>query len=452
MITSINPYTGKKIKSYNEFDLAQINRAMEEAQQGFLSWRDTNLIERTKLMLKVSDIMGKRKAEYAELISIEMGKPITQSIAEIEKCAWLCKYYTENTELFLKEEVIETDAYQSYVRYDPLGIILGVMPWNFPFWQVFRFAVPTVLAGNVVLLKHASNVMGCAFLIEEIFKEAGFPKACFQNLCIGSKKVSTIIDDNRVKGVSLTGSKPAGSAVATTAAAQIKPSLLELGGSNALVVLEDANIEESVKSCISARFMNTGQSCIAGKRLLLHKKIEEEFLEKFIAEVEKLKVGDPLDAETYIGVLAKEDLAETLEKQVKESVKMGAKVILGGKRNTTFFEPTILTHVTENMPVFKEETFGPVIGITVFENEKEALHLVNKSNFGLGASIFTEDLKRAKKLIPQVEDGAVFVNSLVKSDPRLPFGGTKISGYGRELSKEGIRAFTNIKTVYINKY
>ncbi len=326
------------------------------------------------------------------------------------------------------------------------------MPWNYPFWQVFRFIAPALMAGNVGVLKHASNVMRCAENIEQAILNAGFPEGCFQNLIISSKKVEQVVRDKRVKAVTLTGSKPAGSSVASIAGEEIKKSVLELGGSNALVVFEDANITETVKTCVQARFQNTGQSCIAGKRLIVQESIYEQFLEEFITQVRELKSGDPMDEDTYIGVLAREDLAIELEEQLEKSKKKGAKVVLGGKRNKAYFEPTIVINVDKKSPIFKEETFGPLIAVTSFNSDMEAIDLVNRSVFGLGVSIFTEDYERAKALIPQFEDGAVFVNDLVKSDPRLPFGGTKESGYGRELSSHGIKEFLNRKTVYINKY
>jgi len=331
-------------------------------------------------------------------------------------------------------------------------VILAVMPWNYPFWQVFRFAAPAMMAGNVGVLKHASNVMGCAELIEEAFLEAGFPKGCFQNLIISSKKVSKVIENQHLKAVTLTGSKPAGSGVASQAGSEIKKTVLELGGSNAMVVFEDAHIEKTVDTCVQARFQNTGQSCIAGKRLLIHESIYDKFVERFLTKVRELNIGDPTDKNTYIGVLAREDLAEDLEKQLEKSKKKGAKVILGGHRDRAYFGPTVVVNVSPKMPIFKEETFGPLMAITSFKTDMEAIDLVNASDFGLGVSIFTEDFDRAEAMVPQFEDGAVFVNELVKSDPRLPFGGTKISGYGRELSEDGIREFVNRKTVYFNKY
>ncbi|MDT0641734.1 NAD-dependent succinate-semialdehyde dehydrogenase [Zunongwangia sp. F363] len=452
MIISKNPYNGEEIEKFEEYTKEQIDKALDTANSTFKTWSKTPFEERSKLMKAAAEELKDNKEEYARDISLEMGKPIKQSIAEIEKCAWVCEYYAENAEKHLADEQIETEAANSYVSYEPLGVVLAVMPWNFPFWQVFRFAAPALMAGNIGVLKHASNVMRSANNIQKVFERAGFPKGCFQNLVIGSKKVEDIIKDKRVKAVTLTGSKPAGSAVAAVAGKKIKKSVLELGGSNALVVFEDANLEEAVKTCVQARYQNTGQSCIAGKRLLLHKNIKDNFLKQFIEEVKSLKSGDPLDEETYIGVLAREDLAEDLEDQVKRSVEQGAEILLGGKRDKAYYEPTVVDNVTKDMPVFKEETFGPAISVTTFEDEKEAVELVNSSSFGLGVSIFTENFDFAKKLVPQFDDGAVFINELVKSDPRLPFGGTKESGYGRELSEHGIREFVNRKTVYFNKY
>lgn len=452
MIVSKNPYTGEEVFSIKEFTSQEIDASIEAANERFKSWRNTTIAERAGLMEKAAVELENNKDVYAKSITMEMGKPISQAIAEIEKCAWVCRYYAENAEEHLKNEIIETDASKSYISYEPIGVVLGIMPWNYPFWQVFRFAAPTLMAGNVGILKHASNVMQSAGNIQKVFEDAGFPKNCFTNIPVGSDKIEDILKDKRIKAVSLTGSKPAGSAVASTAGEQIKKSVLELGGSNALVVFEDANIEKAVETCIQARFQNMGQSCIAGKRLLLHKSIEKEFLEHFVEKTKALKSGDPMKEDTFLGVMAREDLAEELEEQVKNSIKEGAGVLLGGNRRGTYFEPTILTGVTSKMPVFREETFGPVIGVTIFESDEEAVNLVNSSDFGLGVSIFTEDRKRAESLVPKFEDGAVFINDLVKSDPRLPFGGTKTSGYGRELSIHGIREFVNKKTVYFNQY
>ncbi|HSI69165.1 MAG TPA: NAD-dependent succinate-semialdehyde dehydrogenase [Gillisia sp.] len=451
MITSTNPYTGEKIATAQEFTREQIELALKYADDRFQSWKKTSFKERATLMHQAAKELKENSREYAETITAEMGKPITQSIAEVEKCAWVCEYYANNAEAHLESENIETDAHKSYVSYEPIGVVLAVMPWNYPFWQVFRFAAPALMAGNIGVLKHASNVMQSAGNIENVFKRAGFPKGCFQNLPIGSDRVEEVIKDKRIKAVSLTGSTPAGSAVAGVAGAEIKKSVLELGGSNALVILKDANLHKAAETCIQARFQNTGQSCIAGKRLLLHKDIAKNFMEIFLKMVKDLKSGDPKEKDTFIGVLAREDLAEDLEKQVNDSVKAGAKILIGGKRKGTYFEPTVLTGVTREMPVFAEETFGPVIGVTIFSTEDEAVELVNSSQFGLGVSVFTDDLEKAEAMVPLFEDGAVFINELVKSDPRLPFGGTKISGYGRELSIQGIREFVNKKTVYIKK-
>ena len=448
MIESKNPYTGEVIDKFKELTKPQIDQALEKADSRFKKWRKTSFKERAELMLKAAAELKKNKDEYARDISLEMGKPIAQAISEIEKCAWVCEYYAENAEKHLSKKKIETDASKSYVSYEPIGVVLAVMPWNYPFWQVFRFAAPGLMAGNIGILKHASSVMRSANNIQKVFERAGFPEGCFQNLVLGSSKIEDVIRDPRVKAVTLTGSKPAGAAVASTAGEEIKKSVLELGGSNALVVFKDANIKESVKTCVMARFQNTGQSCIAGKRLILHEKIYDEFLEEFVKQVRELKSGDPLDEDTFIGTLAREDLAEELEQQIKDSVQDGAKIILGGKRDRAYLEPTILTGVTPGMKMFTEETFGPAIGVTKFKDDKEAVELVNASNFGLGVSIFTEDMDFAEKLVPEFEDGAVFVNELVKSDPRLPFGGTKVSGHGRELSEDGIKEFVNKKTVF----
>ena len=452
MITSKNPYTGEVIEEFKEYTKEEINNAIKKADDRYKTWRKVSFSEKSKLLKNAAKELRDNKQSYAEDITKEMGKPIAQALAEIEKCAWVCEYYAENAENHLAKEIIETDAQKSYVSYEPIGIVLAIMPWNYPFWQVFRFAAPALMAGNIGLLKHASNVMRSANNIQKVFERAGFPDGCFQNLVISSSKIEDILKDKRVKAVTLTGSKPAGSAVAATAGSEIKKSVLELGGSNALVVFKDANIAEAVKTCVQARFQNTGQSCIAGKRLLLHESIEDEFMEEFVKQVRELKSGDTMDEDTFIGTLAREDLAEDLEKQIQDSVKQGAKIVLGGKRDKAYYEPTIITNVKKGMPVFDQETFGPAMAVTTFKEDQEAIDLVNYSDFGLGVSIFTEDFTFAEKIVPAFEDGAVFVNELVKSDPRLPFGGTKISGYGRELSSHGIQEFINRKTVYFNKY
>lgn len=449
MKISINPFNNQKLYEFEELNAVQLEERIVQAQSAFQDWKTTSFSERSKLIRAVARDLMENTKEYAEIITLEMGKPIVQSLAEIEKCAWVCEYYATHAEDQLKDEIITTDAAKSYVRYEPLGPVLAIMPWNFPFWQVFRFAVPNLMAGNVGVLKHASNVMKSAEMIQRIFEKAGFPKGCFQNLIIHNDKVKSVIENDFIKAVTLTGSTPVGAFVASIAGSSIKKTVLELGGNNALVVFEDAQLERTLDSCVQARFQNTGQSCIAGKRLLVQNRIAMKFIQGFKNKVAQLRSGDPLDKDTFIGVLAREDLAVDLEKQVKESIKMGAALILGGKRNGTYFEPTILMDVTRDMPIFREETFGPVIGITIFETEEEAMNLVNDSDFGLGVSLFTSNRERMERLIPQCNEGAVFINELVKSDPRLPFGGIKTSGYGRELSAHGIREFMNRKTVYI---
>ncbi|MET4082250.1 succinate-semialdehyde dehydrogenase/glutarate-semialdehyde dehydrogenase [Pedobacter sp. UYP30] len=452
MLKSINPYSSKQIYEVEELNKSEIEKAIKNADDRYHIWRETPISERKKLMKAAAAELRKNSKEYATTITAEMGKPITQSLAEVEKCALVCEFYAENAEAQLANKLIETEAHESYVSYEPIGVVLAVMPWNYPFWQVFRFAAPALMAGNVGVLKHASNVMQCANNIEQVFKRAGFAEGCFTNLPIKSGQIADIIKNKYIKAVTLTGSETAGKAVAAAAGAEIKKSVLELGGNNALVVFNDCNLEQTVKTCVQARFQNTGQSCIAGKRLLLHASIEKVFIEKFVAAVSNLKVGNPMESDTFISTMARVDLAEELEKQLDQSLKQGAKILVGGKRDGAFFEPTVLGNVTKDMCVFTEETFGPVIGITIFESDEEAIALVNQSKFGLGVSIFTEDLAKAKRLVSKFEDGAVFVNELVKSDPRLPFGGTKTSGYGRELSIDGIQEFVNKKTVYINKF
>ena len=449
--TSLNPYTGKELKTYKNHTKKEISEIIDKADAGFYSWRKTSFSERKKLMLAAASELKKNKIEYAETMTLEMGKPISQAIAEVEKCAWVCEFYAENAEKQLQNEIIKTDAHKSYVSYEPLGVVLAIMPWNYPFWQVFRFAAPALMAGNIGVLKHASNVFGSALNIEKVFKRAGFPENCFTTLLVGSDAIESIIENVKVKAVTLTGSGPAGASVASIAGKNIKKTVLELGGNNALIVLKDCNMEKTIATCVQARFQNTGQSCIAGKRLLIDESISEEFIEKMVVKVRELKSGDPMDEQTYIGTLAREDLAKDLEKQVNASVKAGAKIVIGGKRQGAYFEPTILTNVTKEMRAFKEETFGPALSVTTFKTIEEAVELSNNSKFGLGVSLFTKNIEEAEKLTFQFDEGAVFINELVKSDPRLPFGGIKQSGYGRELSEHGIREFMNRKTVFINK-
>lgn len=417
-----------------------------------LSWRNLSVQNRVSFLPQLAQLLLEKKEEYANCITTEMHKPISQAIAEVEKCALLCNYYYENAETFLATKHIKTEASESFVTYEPLGVILGVMPWNFPFWQVFRFAVPTLIAGNTVLVKHASNVPKSAQLIQEIFEQAGFPKGCYQDLPIPGSEVANIIANPILKAVSLTGSEQAGIAVATEAGKHLKKCVLELGGSNAFIILEDANLEKTVAIAVNARMQNAGQSCIAAKRFLVHENIAEEFTDKLKVAILNLKTGNPLDKETQIGSLARVDLAEELEVQVQKSIQMGAKLVVGGNRKDAFYEPTILTNITTEMPVFNEETFGPLAAIITFKTLEEAIELSNQSEFGLGVSIFTQNIDFIKTKISVFNEGAVFINEMVKSDPRLPFGGIKKSGYGRELAEDGIKEFVNVKTVVINTF
>lgn len=452
MVISKNPYNGKDLFTFRELTEKELEDRIGLAEEAFRLWKEQSVKQRCALLKQAGVVLRSRQGELAQTMTQEMGKPISQGMAEIEKCAWLCDYYAREAPGQLAEEFYETEAARSYVRFDPLGVVLGVMPWNYPFWQVFRFAAPALTAGNTALLKHASNVWKCGELLEQVFHEAGYPDGVFQFLPIGSNRVGQVLEHPAVQGVSLTGSTPAGTAVASRAGSLIKKSVLELGGSNALVVFEDAALEKTIDTCIQARFQNTGQSCIAGKRLLLHEKIADRFLPILREKVMALRSGDPTDPGTFVGVLAREDLAVDLELQMQQSLAQGARLLCGGRRQGAYFEPTVLTGVKPGMAVFDEETFGPLLAVTTFTTEQEAVDLVNQSEFGLGVSLFTASEERARRLIPALNEGAVFVNELVKSDPRLPFGGVKISGYGRELSREGIREFVNKKTVFIAGY
>ena len=446
---SINPYNGEKVGRYTAHTPEQLETILNRAGEAFKTWSREPLSRRTQLIQKAGQVLRDNVEEYAQMITLEMGKPISESRAEINKCAWVCDYYAENAEDFLRQEVIETDARQSFVRNDPMGTVLAIMPWNFPFWQVFRFAAPTLTAGNTGLLKHAPNVFGCATMIEKVFTKAGFPEGVFQNLIVHHDQTENIIAHEAVKAVTLTGSEMAGSAVATLAGKYIKKSLLELGGNNSFIVWEDADIDQAVKTAVSARMLNCGQSCIAAKRFILLEGIYDEFVSKFTDAVENLKSGDTLDPATHVGPLARKDLADQLNRQVKESVAQGATILLGGKQDDCYHEPTILGNVKPEMAAFKEETFGPLAAVIKAKTIEEAFELAENSKYGLGTTVFTKNTAKAVELAYMVSDGAYFVNELVKSDPRLPFGGTKRSGYGRELAKEGMMEFVNKKTVYV---
>ncbi|WOK09379.1 NAD-dependent succinate-semialdehyde dehydrogenase [Imperialibacter roseus] len=446
---SINPYNGQVIGIYKEQTSAEVDLKIEKAQKAFQSWRKVPVAERARLIAKAGAVLRDNVEEYAKMITQEMGKPISESRGEVNKCAWVCDYYAENAADFLADEVIKTEAQKSFVRHDPMGSILAIMPWNFPFWQVFRFAAPSLTAGNVALLKHAPNVFGCAEQIAGVFQKVGFPEGVFQNLIIHHTKIEDVIAHDTVKAVTLTGSEGAGKSVAQTAGKYLKKAVLELGGSNGFIVLEDADMEKTIQTALTARMMNCGQSCIAAKRFIIVEGVFDEFVTKYVEAVGKLKAGDTMDDATQIGTLARRDLADQLQRQVQESIKAGAKLLLGGKQNECFHEPTILTNVTPGMPAFDEETFGPLAPMIKAKDEKHALALAEQSKFGLGTTVCTTNIEKALSFAADISDGAYFVNELVKSDPRLPFGGTKSSGYGRELAKNGMMEFVNVKTVYV---
>lgn len=445
---SVNPYNGETINTYTALDQKQLDSKLELAQSAFSKWKKVPLERRIELLKATAEVLRVNCDKYAEMISLEMGKPISESIGEIKKCSWVCDYYADHAESFLADEKIDTDAELSFVRHDPIGAVFAVMPWNFPFWQVFRFAAPTLVAGNVGLLKHAPNVFGCSILIEDIFSEAGFPEGVFQNLIVHHDRSEQIIAHSAVRATTLTGSEVAGSAVASLSGKYLKKSLLELGGNNAFIVLDDADIEAAVKIAVIARMLNAGQSCIAAKRFILMESIHDEFVTKFEQAIGALKSGDPLDPETQIGPLARLDLADQLQSQVKDSIEQGALLLSGGSQDGCYHEPTILTNVQPGMRAFDEETFGPLASMIKVKNLEEAIEMAERSSFGLGLTICTQN-QEAVELAAEFSDGAVFINEFVKSDPRLPFGGTKKSGYGRELSKDGMMEFINRKTVYV---
>ena len=445
---SINPYNLETLEEYPVHNSGEIEEILSRADLAYRSYRTTSFEERSAWLMNASGILLSKKDEYARMITMEMGKPIRESVAEIEKCAWVCRYYSENASAFLEDEIVQTDASKSYVSFAPIGTILAIMPWNYPFWQVFRFAAPAVMAGNTALLKHAPNVFGCAGMIESIFRDAGFPDHIFQNLRIPVESVRKVLSDRRVKAVTLTGSERAGASVASIAGEHIKKSVLELGGSNAFIVLADADLEMAVNTGITARMQNTGQSCIAAKRFMIHKHVYQDFIEKYLEKVRAFRAGDPAEPSTEIGPLARVDLAETLESQVNDSIEKGSRLLEGGVRDNASYQPSVIENITPGMPAFDDELFGPVASFLEIEDENDAVEKTNASDFGLGATIFTSDPDRALEMANRIDDGAVFINEMVKSDPRLPFGGTKRSGYGRELSRYGLLEFTNIKTVY----
>jgi succinate-semialdehyde dehydrogenase/glutarate-semialdehyde dehydrogenase len=451
-LTSINPASGEVLGRFEETTPAEIERILAASEAAFHDWRARRFSERADLMREAARMLGAKKTEYARAMALEMGKPIAQGAAEVEKCAWGCEYYAEHAERLLAEQPRETDAARSYVRFDPLGPVLAIMPWNFPFWQVFRFAAPALMAGNTAILKHASSVSRCALEIEQLFRAAGFPEGVFTAVLLGSARVADLIADPRVRAATLTGSDRAGSEVAGQAGRALKKTVLELGGSDPFIVLEDAELAEAARTAASARLVNSGQSCIAAKRFIVVERVADAFLEQFVGEMVARKMGDPLAPDTQVGPQARHELRDALHRQVEESVRRGARVLLGGRVPDgpgAYYPPTVLTAVEPGMPAFDEETFGPVAAVIRARDEEQAIALANSSRFGLGASLWTRDRARAECLAAAIEAGSVFVNGLVKSDPRLPFGGIKRSGYGRELAEYGIREFVNVKTVWV---
>ncbi len=456
-ISSINPATGEVLQTFDSLNEHQLEEKIARAAEAFHEHRRTSFAERAERMMRAAEILESEKKSFARTMTLEMGKPINAAVQEAEKCAWVCRYYAENAERHLGDEIVETNATKSFVRYQPLGVVLAVMPWNFPFWQVFRFAAPALMAGNVGLLKHASNVPQCALAIEDIFHRAGFMEGAFQTLLAGSDVVEKILEDPRVAAATLTGSEPAGRSVASIAGKQIKKTVLELGGSDPFIVMPSANFEEAVSTAVKARTINNGQSCIAAKRFIIHDGIYDRFEKEFVDAMKRLRVGNPIEESTDVGPLATERILKDLEDQVKVSVAAGAKILTGGQRmkfdgelsRGHFYEPTVLADIPKDSPAFRDELFGPVASLFRVSSLDEAIELANVTTFGLGSAAWTNDESERDRFINELEAGSVFINGMVASDPRLPFGGVKHSGYGRELAEFGIREFMNIKTVWM---
>jgi succinate-semialdehyde dehydrogenase/glutarate-semialdehyde dehydrogenase len=449
---SINPSSGELIETFEAFTQRQRDEALAQARQAFMHWRETSFPARSTLMRRTAATLRDRKAELARVMALEMGKPITEGEAEVEKCAWNCEFYAENAATFLANEAVATHATESYVEFVPLGVVLAIMPWNFPLWQVFRFAAPGLMAGNTAVLKHASNVSRCALEIERVFRDAGFPAGAFSTVLVPGGEVEGLIADPRIAAVTLTGSTAAGAQVAAASGKAIKRAVLELGGSDAFIVLEDADLDAAAAMAVRSRFQNSGQSCIAAKRFIAVETVAADFTRKFAEHARQLTVGDPLRRETQVGPMARADLRDSLADQVRRSVAMGARVVLGGEAlpgEGCFFAPTILAAVTTKMPVFREETFGPVAAVLTARDAEHAIQLANDSEYGLGGNLWTRDIERAKQIARRLESGNVFINGMTASDPRLPFGGVKRSGFGRELAAFGIREFVNIQTIWI---
>jgi len=452
-IQSINPYTGEIMREFELLTERKIREEIALSRKAFSAWRAVPLSERSSCVRKLAGHLRAEKQTYAEYITKEMGKPIRESLGEIEKCAWLCDYYTENAAKFLETEHIRTEAVKSYITFEPLGVVLAIMPWNFPFWQAFRFGIPAICAGNVVVLKHASNVPMSALAIEDSFKKAGFPDHVFKTLLINAEDALNLIRGDKVDAVSLTGSNKAGEEVGSCAGGKIKKIVLELGGSDPFIVLDDADIEKAGRTAVNARMINAGQSCIAAKRFIVHEKIAAEFSKHFLARLRELKMGDPMDESTDIGPLAKTDILNSLKKQLRDAKAKGAEVVQAGHslKKGLSFEPCAVYNATKKMKILTEEVFGPIAPIIIVKNEDEAVSVANDTEFGLGASVWSRDHARAEKLAARLEAGAIAINDMVKSDPRLPFGGVKKSGFGRELSHYGLKEFVNIKTVVVRE-
>lgn len=450
--SSINPYNQRKLKTYRTDSLATIERKLKQADRAFADWSALSLQDRTNFLGSVGTYLQVHKQRYGELITAEMGKTLAEAISEVEKCAATCQFYADHAEAFLADQPIESDAAHSYVTYQPLGAVLAIMPWNFPFWQAMRFAIPGLIAGNVGLLKHAPNVSGCALAIEEVFREAGLPDGVFQTLLVDVPMVETLLKDRRVKAVTLTGSGRAGASVAAIAGSQIKKSVLELGGSDALIVLADADLEKAATIAVKSRMQNAGQSCIAAKRFIVEKAAKKQFTELLLHNIQKIRQGDPMDSATTMGPMARLDLADTIERQCRETVAKGARLLTDTvKRSGCNVEPILLDKVKPGMAAFDEETFGPLAVLIDARDEADAIRLANQSDFGLGAAVWTQDAEKAEQLARQIQAGSVFVNGLMRSDARVPFGGIKTSGFGRELSEAGIREFVNVKTIWVEK-
>ena len=456
-IASINPATGETLRTFEQLSGQEIDEKLQRAFETFQSYRRTSFADRVPLMKRAAEILESEKEDFARLMTVEMGKPIGSAVQEAEKCAWVCRYYAANAERHLADQVIETNATKSYVRFQPLGVVLAVMPWNFPFWQVFRFAAPALMVGNVGLLKHSSNVPQCALAIADIFRRSGFPEGAFQTLLIESDLVRRVLEDPRIAAATLTGSEPAGRSVAAIAGKQIKKTVLELGGSDPFIVMPSADLDSAIATAVKARTINNGQSCIAAKRFIIHEQIYDEFEKSFVESMKELRVGDPLDKSIDIGPLATEQILKDLEEQVTVTVAAGAKILTGGQKfkadgNLTrgnFYEPTVLVDIPKDSPAYRDELFGPVASLFRVNTVNEAIDLANATPFGLGSAAWTNDESEIRRCVDELEAGSVFINGMVASDPRLPFGGIKHSGYGRELGEFGIREFVNIKTVWI---